>query len=364
MSRRTKSGSIYKRGRVWWIKFYHRHKPLYESSHSQDPEDAERLLKRRQGEIATGKFSGFGPERIRVVELFEDLEQEYKTHQRKSLKQLKPRVAHLRPLAELRVADLTTLHVRGYITQRIREEAQNATINRELQILKRALTLGAECDPPKVLRVPHIALLPERNVRTGFLDDAQYLRLRNELPDYLKPLFVTAYHTGNRLGELRYLRWTQVDFERAQIRLNPGETKNDEGRVLPIYGEMRHWLEMQLAVRDTKYPRCPWVFHHEGNLIVDFRKAWASATKRAGLFGIVFHDLRRSAVRNMREAGIPENVAMKISGHKTRAVFDRYNIVASRDIQAAAKKMEQRHEESLKKIAAKQEQEPDTKALQ
>lgn len=114
---------------------------------------------------------------------------------------------------------------------------------------------------------------------------------------------------------------------------------------------MRQWLLMQKAVRDIKYPEYPYVFHHEGRPIVDFRKAWYSATKRAGLQGIVFHDLRHSAIRNIREAGIPENVAMAISGHKSRSVFERYNIVSDGDIKMAAEKMENRFARSVKKLA-------------
>ncbi len=114
---------------------------------------------------------------------------------------------------------------------------------------------------------------------------------------------------------------------------------------------MRQWLLMQKTIRDIKYPACPYVFHNHGRFIVDFRKAWRSATKRAGLVGTLFHDLHRSAVRHMREAGIPENVAMQIAGHKTRAVFERYNIVSERDIKQAAEKMENRFNESVKSLA-------------
>jgi integrase len=162
---------------------------------------------------------------------------------------------------------------------------------------------------------------------------------------------VVAYHLGNRLGELRRLRWDRVDLQKNQIRLNPGETKNNRGRVLPIYGEMRHWLQMQKAIRDAKFPACSCVFHHDGKPILDFRKAWRSATQRADLEGTLFHDLRRSAVRNMREAGIPENVAMEISGHQTRSIFERYNIVSDRDLKAAAEKMQNRFKQSIKSIA-------------
>lgn len=165
---------------------------------------------------------------------------------------------------------------------------------------------------------------------------------------------MVAYHVGNRLGELRQLRWDQVDLKRNQIRLNPGDTKNKRGRVLPIYREMQHWLSMQKALRNTSFPACPYAFQHDGKPIVDFRKAWKSATRRAGLVGTLFHDLRRSAVRNMREAGIPENVAMEISGQKTRAVFERYNIVSDRDLKMAAEKMESRFSQSIKALAKDQ----------
>ena len=197
-------------------------------------------------------------------------------------------------------------------------------------------------------------MLTEDNVRTGFLDDEGYLALRNELPEYLRPMFVVAYHVGNRLGELRWLLWSQVDFEHNQIRLNPGTTKNKKGRTLPIYGQMREWLEMQKSVHDAKFPNCPYVFECEGQPIGDFRKAWASACKRAKLAGLLFHDLRRSAVRNMRLAGIAENVAMEISGHRTRSVFERYNIVSGRDIADAATKMEQRLTAALGKVTGKE----------
>ncbi len=350
MQKRIGMGTVYPRDRKWWIEFYSRGRLIRESSRSTEREDAERLLKKRMGEIATGNFHGLTPERIRLNDLLADVVQDYALHERKSAPQLRSRLKHLQGLASIRAADLSTHHIHRYIDERQQQGASNTTINRELQVLKRALTLALECDPPKVARAPYIRLLPENNVRTGFLDDKQYVKLRDELPEYLKPIFVVAYHLGNRLGELRYLRWDQVDLDRNQIRLNPTQTKNKKGRVLPIYGEMRQWLLMQKTIRDIKYPEYPCVFHNEGRPIVDFRKAWYSATKRAKLQGIVFHDLRRSAIRNMREAGIPENVAMAISGHKTRSVFERYNIVSDRDIKQAAEKMEHRLNESLKAI--------------
>jgi integrase len=247
----------------------------------------------------------------------------------------------------MRAVQLSTDDIKKYAAKRLKAGAKNATINRELENVERALKLARQCDPPKVVREFFIPMLPEHNVRTGFLEDEGYLRLKAALPDYLKPLLVVGYHVGNRLGELLSLRWTEVDFINDQIRLNPGTTKNKKGCTLPIYGQMKDCLLAQKAGHDAKYPKCDLVFHHDGQPIVDLRKAWASACKVAGCEGLLFHDLRRSAVRNMRLAGLPENEAMQISGHRTRAMFDRYDIVGTSELKEATVKLEQRLANSL-----------------
>jgi integrase len=360
---RAKLGSIYRRTKkhpdgtvttlpVWWIKYYRNGQALRESTHSENYSEGKRLLKKRQGEIVTGKFTGLGVERIRMSELLDDVIQDYELNRRKSLEQLASRLKnHLRPaFGAIRAAEFSTGHIRRYVAERLNDGAANSTINRELEIVERAFRLASECEPPKVVRLIHIPMLAEDNVRTGFLDDAGYLRLRRELPEYLRPIFVVAYYVGNRAGELLRLRWTQLDFANNQILLNPGATKNKRGRVLPIYGDMRELLLMEKDIRDARFPNCQYVFHHNGHRIVDYRKAWASACKRAGVPGLLFHDLRRSAVRNMRLAGVPENVAMEISGHRSRSIFDRYSIVGGKDIRDAAEKMEGRLKTSLDTI--------------
>jgi integrase len=206
-------------------------------------------------------------------------------------------------------------------------------------------------------------MLEEDNVRKGFLEHDAYRRLRDELPPESRLLLVVAYHVGGRKGELMHIEWPDVDLRAKRITLPVGTTKNKEGRTLPIYGEMFEWLRMARTVRDAQHPNCDSVFERKGKAIKDFRKAWASACKRAGLDGLLFHDLRRTAVRNMVRAGIPEKVAMQISGHKTRSVFDRYNIVSDRDLSDAAAKME-RHLESLGTIpgtTSKSEEKPHAK---
>jgi len=347
--RKPRTGAIYQRGQVYWIKYYRRGQPFRESSHSDSYEEAERLLKKRQGEVVTGRFAGLAVERIRMAELFNDVVEDYKINGRRSLAQLESRLKkHLMPaFGEIRAAEFSTGNIKRYVARRRHEEATNATINREMEIVERAFALASESDPPKVARLVRIPMLEEDNVRTGFLDDEGYVRLKRALPEYLIPLFVVAYHVGNRLGELKKLRWEQVDFKNNQVLVTARTAKNKKPRVLPIYGEMREWLLILREIQDAKFPACPLVFHHDGQPIVEFRKAWASACKHAQVPGLLFHDLRRSAIRNMRLAGIPENVAMEISGHRTRAVFDRYSIVGARELADAAQKLERRLVESL-----------------
>src|SRR5262249_40574741 len=149
--------------------------------------------------------------------------------------------------------------------------------------------------------------------------------LLDELPQNLKALFVCGYHVGARKNELRRIRWEQVDFESGLIRLPGIQTKSKKARVLPIYGDMRRWLDRQ---RETCPATSPWVFYGSHNCPVDNHlNGWADACNRAGVPDLLFHDLRRSAVRNMKRAGLHDRVAMEISGHSTRAIFDRYNIV-------------------------------------
>jgi len=348
-ARRAKLGSIYPRGGTFWIKYYRNGRCYRESSGSENFADAEQLLKKRAGEIATGKFVGLAVERIRMQELFDDVLEDYRLNGRSSIVQVRSRMKlHLSPaFGSLRVAQLSTDQIKKYAARRLKAGAKNATINRELEVIERAIKLARRSDPPKMIRELHVEMLAEHNVRTGFLEDDGYLRLKAALPHYLKPLLVVGYHVGNRLGELLGLRWTEVDLKNNQIRLNPGSTKNKKGRTLPIYGQMKECLLAQKALRDTKYPNCSLVFHHEGQRIVDLRKAWASACKAAGCEGLLFHDLRRSAVRNMRLAGLSENVAMQISGHRTRAMFDRYDIVGATELNEAAAKLEKRLAKSL-----------------
>ena len=179
-------------------------------------------------------------------------------------------------------------------------------------------------------------MLKEAPPRKGFLEYNDFQKLRQELPEYLRALATMGYYTGMRQGEMLRMRWDGVHFQDKEIRLNSGETKNDEPRTVPLISEL---LEM-LKIERERNPNAEFVFTWVGKPIGSFYKAWKSACKRASLENLLFHDFRRTGVRNLVRAGVPERVAMNISGHSTRAVFERYNIVSGRDLKEAARKLE------------------------
>ena len=339
MARHYRTGTVYERGGVWWIAYFVRGQRVRESSGFTVKGDAENLLRQRVGDVAAGRR--VGPEKATIGDLCALVLEDYQLRKLRDHKHTEWRyLAHVKPaLGNLPAGRFGPAQIKVYISQRRAEGASDTTINREMSIIRRGFTLGAQQDPPLVFRQPSIPKLEEDNARQGFLEQEQYEKLLEEMPGSLKAMLVVGYHTGARKGELRKVRWEQVDFESAVIRLSVTQTKGKKARTLPIYGDMERWLKHQ---RETCPDGCPWVFHGRLNCPVDNHlNGWAGACERAGLDGLLFHDLRRSAVRNMTRAGIPDTIAMSISGHKTRAVFDRYNIISEADVQSAAGKLEQ-----------------------
>ena len=216
-------------------------------------------------------------------------------------------------------------------------------INRELAILKRTFTLAIQAG--RIMHRPHIPMLEEDNVRKGFFELAQMHAVRERLPEPLRPVITFAYITGWRVpSEVLTLEWRQVDLGHGTVTLDQGKTKNREGRTFVMTTELRQVLESQrnktseLERQRDRIVR--WAFHRNGKPIRTFKGAWKAACIAAGLPGHIPHDFRRTAVRNLVRAGVPERVAMTMTGHKTRSVFERYNIVSEADLQDAARKLD------------------------
>jgi len=361
-------GHIYKRGKIFWIKYYRNGKPYRESSESKKESDAKRLLKKREGEISQGKLPGIYFEKVRFDELAEGFLADYRINQKKSLERAGHSVSHLKEAFEgFRIVEITTLRIQAYIEDRMKwtcndckekfqaqdccpecgsedmnPGASNATINRELAALKRMLNLGAQQTPPKVDRVPHIPMLKENNIRKGFFEHADFIALRSALPSYLRGLVTFAYKAGWWVSEIAGLTWKRVDLANRIVRLEAGETKNDEGRTVYLDDELKKVFNRQWENRKQSHKLSGYVFPAENGIgkIKDFRGSWKKACKDAGIGKRHFHDFRRTAVRNMVRSGIPERVVMMISGHKTRSFFDRYNIVSDTDLKLAAQKQQ------------------------
>lgn len=343
MARTNGSGSIYQRGNIWYVQVYADGKPLVQSSKSAKKADAVRLRNQLLAKKARGEVSGGNVAAVLINELLNDV---LKSDIKESTRYVWQKVIekNIRPFfGKLKAQRLSTDHMDAYREMRRANGRTDATVNRELSILRTAFHNARKRTPPKVISVPYFPMIEETTVRKGFLTDHQYSELRDSLPDELRPLFVVAYLTGVRKGELLAVTWDQVDFESRVITLEKGETKNDDARTVPIIrGDMQDLLTDAKRDRDQKWPHSPWVFNRSGVQIKDFRWAWTEACTAAGIPALNFHDLRRTAVRNMRRAGVPQVVRMKISGHKTDSMERRYNIVDAEDLRHARDLLDQR----------------------
>ena len=331
-----------------------------EATGTTDKRIAEQLRAKREAQLTLGQDVDARADKVTFDDLAEGVLNNYRINNLRSLDRVQDALAHLAlTFGGWRARAITSSQVQRYITARqaASPAPANATVNRELALVKRMYRLGQRTWPG--LLVPHITLLREDNVRTGFFEPEQFRAVYRHLPPYAQPVAQFAYTTGWRLqSEVLPLRWTQVDFTAGTVRLEVGTTKTREGRTFVMPPALRACLESRRALTDALQREhgviIPYVFHRTltsrrrktiepGVPIKGFRRAWRTACRAAGVPGRIPHDFRRTAIRNMVRAGIPERVAMTMSGHKTRSVFERYNIVSEGDLREAAGRLAEFH---------------------
>ena len=258
---------------------------------------------------------------------------------------------------------LTAKLVDDYIDRRLDQEGKApATVNRGTKLLGQAFKRAIE--RRELVLAPSIRTLTEGNVRQGFFERAEFEAIVRTLPEYLQDFARFAYLCAWRKGQIASLTWADVDRTAGVLQARAENVKNGRPHKLVLAGELSEIIERRWEARQYKTADGPalakYVFHRDGWPVGDVRKAWATACKSAGLVkpklqtngkplttivdgkeeivmvpSHMFHDFRRTGVRNMVRAGVREGVAMAISGHRTRSVFDRYNITSDEDLRQA-----------------------------
>lgn len=349
------TGSIYKRGNIWWIDYSFRGQRHRESSGSTRKKDAKKLLQKRMKEMAEG-----GPrvheEDVTFDDLAQMVEDDYVTQGKASLPNLKTALKHLRGFfGGWHAVDITTDALRRYVRAKQEEGYSNGYIRRHLSNLKRAFNLAVQAG--HISNVPHFPTLKVDNVRKKFLTMGDVDAISEHLGPDLEPVVRFAAYTGWRKGEIIALkgkpglRWRQVDFQAGTVHLDPGQTKNDEGRTFPFSALppleelLRDQRKRTDEVERTQEQVIPHVFHRDGKPIKWMRHAWTDAVEEAGVPDAWFHDLRRTAVRNLERAGVSRSVATKLTGHKTESVYRRYAIADESALEEGVQKLARLHDE-------------------
>ena len=341
-------GRIFKRSERWWVAFYVDGREQRESAKTSDEGTANKYLRNKLKEVHAHELDASKPfitQRARkrtVADLMDALKADFEIRGKWN-PQVRTNIEHVRSaFGHIRATALTADHVDDYIQTRLSTGAAKASINRVAQLLKQAYGL-AELPAPRIRRLDESG-----NVRRGFLTEPEVRRVISNLPIELADFTLFAWLTGMRKGEIASLRWE--DFDGDCIRLRAEDAKNGTARLIPLEGELVDLVERRKTARQFKVDglimMSALIFHRGGQPIREFRKSWATACRLSGICRL-FHDLRRSACRNMVAAGVAQVTAMQLSGHKTDSMFRRYAIVAENDMRAALR-MTQNHLASAK----------------
>ena len=362
-------GSLYQKadGR-WMYAVVSNGKRLSRALGTRDYEDAKKaalhVAREFGGKIENGELDPPSVKNFTISELLQRYLKYMQENGRKSAEMVRLTIGVIERDASFlparKVALLTTADFKDHRKREVARGVSQRTINYRFAIIRAALNLEAKQTPSNVGKIPYIPFVTVNNTRDGFLEYDDHASLLEELPRSLKALFVVAFHSGCRLGELLNMRWSDVDWRNRIVRLP--KTKNRKKRTLPFWGSIEEHLKAQKAYRDENHPECELLFfwmeedteidhggirQAPGTPISDFRWSWNHAVERANVANknvkkdLLFHDLRRSAVRVMiQEAGLPESQAMLISGHETRSMLERYNIVSLKNVQDAGSKLD------------------------
>ncbi len=334
-------GRIYRRrgSKRFWIQYSVRGQQ-YREPGGKSEAAARNKLRRRLREAGSDRFTGPDAERVTVEQLADGLLVHMANQNRASVDKIRSHLKPVRAFFARRLAmEVTTAALECYQRERLDAGMAPATVNREVHALRRAFNVAAQQTPPLFPKhfVPYFPSLPVDNVRTGFFERAEVEALLRHVTDSgIHDFIAWAFRTGMRKGEIARLTWDMLDRSGAPwvLRIPAAITKNRRGRTLGLEGEVRGIVERRLRARRFD---CPLIFHRAckgkpGQPITDFWDVWRDAVKAARLpEGRLFHDLRRSAVRTLIRAGVDESTAMKVSGHKTRSMLLRYNIVTERE---------------------------------
>ena len=251
-----------------------------------------------------------------------------------------------------RLSEITPMEIERYKTLRLTSMDRSgrhpkpATVNRELACLRSMFNVarkGLIHLPGGVLSenpVSSVKFLDEHNIRDRVLTAEEFQRMLRASPEYLKPILHCAYHTGMRRGEILELTWDRVDLKAGFIRLKDSDTKTDAARSIPIGRELREVLRHLPIALDSQGTRVPYVFTRNGQRVKSIKRVFTRVRQETGITNAVFHDFRHTATTNLRRAGVDALTAMKITGHKTMAVFTRYNTIDEQDLKAAQRRMD------------------------
>jgi integrase len=328
-------GTLFRIGKVWHINAVINGKRVRETTGHTNYQEARKWMKERLATYEPKNDNTLGEALDMLLEDYRLREIKSLYRQTSVLKAVKKRLGHRK------VQSLTNNALLDYVKARRTAGKSNQTIIHDLQVVRQALTIAIEYG--WISKLPTFPSLRKGLARQGFVDRGTFDRILTFLPEEFKDFSSYAYCTGWRRGDVANLTWKMVSWEERVIRLPM--TKNDQPRLLPMVGEVwtiihKRWTE--------RVGSATHVFPHTPTEMKALYRAWGHAAKEAGVPDILFHDLRRSAVRDMVRAGVPDVVAMKISGHRTRHVFDRYNIVSYADVEEALGRVQSFRQRNVK----------------